>query len=72
MSFFERNRLRFLRSMLQTEYRVNQGLVHCLTAKEGGKIVAVSIVRAPGYRMLLAPIRNSHFGCNRKRQFELR
>ena len=41
----------FLRSMLGTEYRVNQGLVHYLTAREDGKIVAVAIVRDPNYQM---------------------
>ena len=40
----------FLRSMLQTEYRINQGLVHYLTAKENGKIVAIAILRGPEYQ----------------------
>ena len=42
---------RFLRSMLGMEFRVNHGLVHYLTAKENGRIVAVAIVRDPSYQL---------------------
>lgn len=41
----------FLRNMLKVEYRINQGLAHCLVGKQNGRIVAIAIVRDPGYRM---------------------
>ena len=47
----DRKRPRFLRSMLSVEFRVNQNLVHFLTAKEGGRIVAVAMLRDPNYQM---------------------
>ena len=40
----------FLRSMMKTDFRVNGGLAHFLTAKENGKIAAVAVLHDPGYR----------------------
>jgi len=44
-------RLRFLSNMLRVEFTVNKDLVHFLTAKENGKIVAVALLRDPRYQM---------------------
>ena len=42
-------RYRFLRSMIDTEFRVNDGLEVFLTAKEGDRTVAAAILCRPGY-----------------------
>ena len=42
-------RFRFLRSMIDSEFRVNEGLEVFLTAKEGERIVAAAILCPPGY-----------------------
>ena len=42
-------RYRFLRSMIDTEFRVNDGLEVFLTAKEGDRTVAAAILCHPGY-----------------------
>ena len=49
--FFPRGerRYRFLRSMIDTEFRVNDGLEVFLTAKEGDRTVAAAILCRPGY-----------------------
>ena len=47
----DKKRLRFLKSMLGTEFRVNTGLAHFLTANENGKIAAVAMLRDPDYQM---------------------
>ena len=44
-------RLRFLSNMLRVEFTVNKNLVHFLTAKENGKIVAVALLRDPCYQI---------------------
>lgn len=45
-------RLRFLRSMLTTEFRINEGREFFLTAKESNQIVAVAILCEPGFQKL--------------------
>ena len=49
----DKKRLRFLKSMLGTEFGVNIGLAftHFLTANENGKIAAVAMLRDPDYQM---------------------
>ena len=46
----DKRRPRFLRNMLGVEFRVNEGQAHYLMAQENGKIVAVAMLRDPGYR----------------------
>ena len=47
----ESRRRRFLRSMIKTEFKVNEGKVHFLTARENGRLYGVAILRAPDYEI---------------------
>lgn len=46
----EKRRLLFLRSMIESEFRANEGRETFLTAKEDGRIAAAAILCGPDYR----------------------